>query len=136
MRENGTLTIQIDDLEEMHHTPCLNLPDITEDACYKHKAGLPYRLFTCSPAKRYMGTCPACGGRPVSIHGYLPRPRLVHDVNLGIEQTDLYVKVPRYRCESCGHTFAHTFESISILQNFCSNCKCFCYKFIHYSLFW
>lgn len=89
----------------------LNLPDLAEEACYETEDG-GYCLIRCVPSSRKEQTCPVCHGSTLNIHGYIQPDRIVHDANYGIKRVDLVVKVPRYRCQQCGHTFAHRFESI------------------------
>jgi transposase len=45
-------------------------------------------------------------------HGFVPSPRIIHDINVGLTRVDLRVRVPRYHCRDCGATFNHVFDSI------------------------
>lgn len=112
MKREKNIVIDFSNMKSVSPVPILNLPDIVEEACYEEANGVPYLVFECKPASRASQVCPTCGKPILSVHGYLPSRRLVHDVNIGIKQIDLLVKVPRYRCEECGATFAHKFESI------------------------
>lgn len=112
MQDERDVVINMEDLEEVTPTPSLNLPDITEETVYRPKDGSPYLVFMCKAGDRRFKTCPDCGYPVINIHGYLKDRRLVHDVNVGIDQVDLLVKVPRYRCDRCSCTFTHEFASI------------------------
>lgn len=112
MNDERLVEINLDDMEKVSPTPFLNLPDLTEEACYIPKDHGSYRVFLCKPSGRPQNGCPACHWPILSVHGYLPQRRLVHDINIGVEQVDILIQVPRYRCEDCGHTFTHQFESI------------------------
>jgi transposase len=107
------LRLEEADLEPVSLIPRLNLPDLEETACFKPKGCDDYLVIHCRPVDRYSQQCPICQKKTIlNIHGYLGKDRLVHDVNVGVQQIDLSVRVPRYRCEECGNTFAHTFQSI------------------------
>ena len=106
------VTLNFADFEEVSPTPYINLSDLEEESCYRPKDGTPYFVVKCKPSTRSAQICPSCGNNILSVHGYLTDRRLVHDVNVGVEQVDLLVKVPRYRCEDCGNTFAHRFKSV------------------------
>lgn len=112
MKRERDVTLNFEDFEKVDPTPILNLSDLVEEACYKPKNGAPYLAFECKPYSRANQVCPTCGQPILSVHGYLTYRRLVHDVNVGIEQVDLLVKVPRYRCEDCGSTFTHKFDCV------------------------
>lgn len=112
MQDEREVKIELADMEEVLPIPCLNLLGIQEEKCLKPKDGGDYRVFLCKPAHRHTQSCPHCNNLTLSIHGYLSNRRLVHDVNVGVEMVDLLVQVPRYRCEKCGNTFTHVFESI------------------------
>ena len=91
--------------------PILNLPDIKELRCVKPKNDPFYLLYHCEPTKKYRGGCVCCGSVNHYSHGYA-KDRLVHDISMGIIHVDLLVKTPRYKCNDCGATFVHQFESI------------------------
>lgn len=110
--EERTVRFTREQLVQRSKVPCLNLPDLSEIAAY----GLPdtdaYLLIECEPSERMM-VCPCCkrsGG--LVGNGYTEFPRLVHDVNVGVRQVDLSVRVPKYRCKFCEATPNHEFESI------------------------
>lgn len=107
------LRLEEADLEPVSTVPKLNLPDLDETACFKPKGCDDYLVIHCRLIDRYSQQCPICRKPTIlNIHGYLGKDRLVHDVSVGIQQIDLSVKVPRYRCEECGNTFSHVFQSI------------------------
>lgn len=112
MQDERDVIISLEDLEEVTPTPSLNLPDVDEEAVYRPKDGSPYLVFMCRAGARRFNKCPDCGNPVINVHGYLKERRLVHDVNVGVDQVDLLIKVPRYRCDKCGCTFTHTFKSI------------------------
>ena len=101
-----------DEMEEVSPTPYLNLPEVYEKQCLRPKDGSPYMLFVCEEEEWYDRRCPACGSEQVHVHGTMSKPRLVHDVNVGITQVDIELSVKRYRCEECGATFNRVFEAI------------------------
>ena len=110
--EERTVRFTKEQLVPRSKVPCLNLPDLREIAAY----GLPdteaYLLIECEPSER-MTVCPCCkrsGG--LVGNGYTESPRLVHDVNVGVRQVDLSVRVPKYRCKFCEATPNHEYESI------------------------
>lgn len=108
---NGRIVnIEMDDLVSVPLIH-LNLRDLVEDACYETEDG-EYCVVHCQPASRNGQECPICHSKLIKVHGYLPQDRLVHDVNAGIQQVDLRIKVPRYQCTDCNYTFTHRFESI------------------------
>lgn len=111
MKRERDVAINFADLQPVTPVPFMNLPDLVEEACYEPKDGAPYMVLECKPATRAGQVCP-CGNSVVSIHGKLAERRLVHDVNIGVTQVDLLVDVPRYRCEKCGGTFSHKYDSI------------------------
>jgi len=112
MNRECAIEVSLDDLEEVHPTPSLNLFDFYEEGCYRPKGGGSYMLFCCRPLLPYPQPCTVCKSKNTTIHGYLSEPRLVHDVNVGVDQVDILVKVPRYRCNDCGATSSHEFHSI------------------------
>ena len=69
-------------------------------------------LFLCEESKPYVGCCPYCSRATVRKSGVLDNDRYVHDVNRGNICVDILLKCRRYRCENCGATFVHPFESI------------------------
>lgn len=110
--EERTVRFTKDQLVPRNKVPCLNLPDLREIAAYGFPDSDDYLLIECEPADR-MTVCPCCkrSGYMLS-NGYTEYPRLVHDVNVGVTQVDLSVRVPKYRCKSCDATPNHEFESI------------------------
>lgn len=110
------LKITEDDLVADDTIIRLNLCDLDEIATFKHKnpAYANYRVVQCQPRTMRAQTCPSCGKRKrFNIHGYADKDRVVHDVNVGLMQIDLVLRVPRYRCDNCpSKTFQHQFESI------------------------
>lgn len=107
------LRVEEGDLVPVSFVPRLNLPDLDETACFKPRGADDYLVIKCKPVDRYSQQCPHCQKKTIiNIHGYLSKDRLVHDVNVGIQQIDLSVQVPRYRCETCGNTFTHKFQSV------------------------
>ena len=102
----------LDDMQEFRPTPHLDLPDLHEVACLQPKDGSPYMLFLCEESKPYVGCCPYCSHATVRKSGVLDNDRYVHDVNRGNIRVDILLKCRRYRCENCGATFVHPFESI------------------------
>ena len=113
MREDETnLTYNDSDMERMEPIPSLNLPDLIEQACLSPKDGSPYRVFICTGRPLRNRVCPYCGSISIRNLGYMPEPRLIHDVNIGVVQTDIVLKVDRYACNDCGATFSRTFDGI------------------------
>lgn len=112
-RRNVTLTM--DDLVPLRPIPEVNLPDLKTEDAFQPKYGQQYMLLVCSPKEKYHGPCPLCGCVETEFksNGYLSKPRLVHDVPVGITLVDLQVKTPRYVCRECGGIFTHPFESIA-----------------------
>ena len=110
-----SLDFDMEDLKKVTPTPMLNLPDITEKACYSPINGEPYMVYLCEATKRYQGGCLLCGSLNHQVHGTLPENRLVHDVNIGVTQSDIYLKVRRHRCNDCGGTFVEPVPSVPIL---------------------
>ena len=110
------LKITEDDLVADDTIIRLNLCDLDEIATFKHKnpAYANYRVVQCQPRTMRAQTCPSCGKRKrFNIHGYADKDRVVHDVNVGLMQIDLVLRVPRYRCDNCpSKTFQHQFGSI------------------------
>lgn len=107
-----SMDFDMEDLKKVTPTPMLNLPDITEKACYSPINGEPYMVYLCEATKRYQGGCLLCGSLNHQVHGTLPENRLVHDVNVGVTQSDIYLKVRRHRCNDCGGTFVEPFPSV------------------------
>lgn len=108
------LKITLDDLLPMDVTPDVNLPDLETESAFYPKDGSRYMLLACRPKDKYRGPCPLCGciETEYKSNGYLSRPRLVHDVPVGVDSVDLQIKVPRYICRECDGIFTHPFESI------------------------
>lgn len=71
-------------------------------------------LFYASLAVCAFKPAPDCGQRKrFNIHGYAEKDRIVCDVNIGLMQIDMAIRVPQYRCDKCpSTTFNHQFESI------------------------
>lgn len=111
------LVIRKEDLVPVSPILRLNLDDLDEIGTFKHKdpAYDDLRIVLCEPRDMRYQTCPGCGKRKrFPIHGYAEKDRIVHDVNAGLLQIDLAIRVPRYRCDNCtnGKTFNHQFYSI------------------------
>lgn len=104
--------ITLDEFAILKPTPTLNLPDIAELECYVPKDGRPYMVYLCEATKRYLGGCPNCGSIDHHVHGVYPELRLVHDVNVGRVQVDIYLKVRRHICNDCSSTFREPFPSV------------------------
>lgn len=111
---SGTRKIEFneDDMVAVIPTPSLNLPDIVAERCLQPKDGSPYLVFYCKPSDKYADGCPNCGSINYISHGPAQKPRVVHDINIGITRVDLVLTVPRYYCKDCGAAFRHVFESI------------------------
>lgn len=111
-----TLRVTLEDLVPDDTVFKLNLYDLDEIATFKHKdpAYKDYRVVQCQPRSMRAQVCPQCGRRKrFNIHGYAEKDRVVHDVNVGLMQIDLVLRVPRYRCDVCpSKTFHHQFESV------------------------
>ena len=103
---------EVTQYEEVTPIPILNLPDIKELRCVRPKKDPLSLLFYCEPVKKYRGGCVNCGSINHYSHGYAS-DRLVHDISMGIIHVDLLVRTPRYKCNDCGATFVHQFESIA-----------------------
>lgn len=98
--------------ENVHPIPILNLPDLTELQCVRSKGQPNALLYYCEPAKKHRAGCLNCGSVNYYIHGYI-KDRFVHDISMGIIHVDLLLKTPRYKCNDCGVTFVHQFESVA-----------------------
>lgn len=92
------IKITLDDLVPMSVVPDVNLPDIVAESAYRPNGNQHYMLLLCKPKNKFSGACPVCGcvGTEFKSNGYLKQPRLVHDVPVGADSVDLYVKTPRY----------------------------------------
>lgn len=110
-----TISYSEEELKELTPVPNLNLSDIVAEKSFQPKDGSPYNIMYCKPAKKYDGPCPLCGcvGAQYYSKGYTPRPRLVHDVSVGLNRIDLVVQVPRYVCQDCNGVFSHPYPSIN-----------------------
>lgn len=109
--EERTVRFTKDQLTPAPRIPCLNLPDLKETAAYTFRDTDEYLLVECEP-EFPMKQCPVCKKHyQVSKNGYTQYPRLIHDVNVGLQQVDLSVKVPKYVCKSCNAVFTHEFDS-------------------------
>lgn len=108
------VTFDEGDLEPADFVPHLNLPDLTETAAYKPIDNSPYLLVCCTPTVTKGHACPKCGSKHTLLHTKNDGYRSVHDVSVGRVQVDLRVVVPRYRCQDCGATFSHRFDSIAM----------------------
>lgn len=115
MSKTKTVVYKQEDLVAYTPVPNLNLPDIVAEECFRPKDGSRHFFIHCKPTKKYDGPCPHCGCVGTNYHskGYTPKPRLVHDVSVGIDRVDLILKVPRYICQDCGGVFSHSFESVN-----------------------
>ena len=100
------------DLVEVTPTPNLNLPDVKATRCLKPKDGSPYMVFFCEPSGKYEHGCRGCGSIDIIGNGTATKPRVVHDINIGLNRVDLIITVPRYRCKDCDSGFRHEFDSI------------------------
>lgn len=110
--ERVSTDYDMEDLRKVSPTPALNLEGITEIACYEPRNGEPYMVFFCEATRRYRGPCPHCGSGDHYVHAKLPENRLVHDVNVGLTQVDIYLTVRRHKCNECGGTFVEPFSSV------------------------
>lgn len=110
--ERTSMDYDMEDLRKVTPTPALNLKGITETACYEPLSGEPYMVFFCESTRRYVGPCPHCGSTDHYVHAKLAENRLVHDVNVGLTQVDIYLKVNRHKCNNCGSTFVEPFSSV------------------------
>ena len=108
--EERTVRFTKKDLTPLSRVPCLNLIGINETAAYAFQDTSEYLLVECEPdcAPKQCPVCKEYYG--VSRNGYTQYPRLVHDVNIGLMQVDLSVKVPKYICTKCKSVFTHEFE--------------------------
>lgn len=114
MLEDRKIEYDLAQMEEVMPAPDLNLPDITVKKCMRPKDGRPYLVFFCKPSGKYIWGCRTCGSLSIIGHGPTSTPRLVHDVNIGIQRVDLVIDVPRYLCKDCGAGFRHEFDSIPV----------------------
>ena len=114
MREKqGKIEYNLNDMEPVYPVPVLNLPGIEETECYKPKDGSPYIVFLCQGTRwTSERACPKCGSINLRHLGYTPERRLVHDVNCGVTQVDIFLKVDRYHCQDCDKTFVRPFPAI------------------------
>lgn len=114
MREDlKKITFDTEDLVCVQPTPSLNLPEIVEDKCMEPADGSPYRVFFCTGKKPWRNrACRKCGSTDVRSLGNTPEPRLIHDVNVGVTQIDIVLKVDRYQCNDCGESFSRQFDGI------------------------
>lgn len=99
------------DFKELTPTPNLNLPDIKAVKCLIPKDNSPYMLFICKSESRHTA-CLNCGSINIISNGVSEKPRIVRDVNIGLNRVDLLVEVPRYRCRDCGASFRQEYQSI------------------------
>lgn len=98
------------DLEDVSPQPSLGLTDLQVSRCRRPKDGTPYLIFDCVAAEKHNKGCPNCGSIDFVRNGLVPKPRIIHDINIGIIRVDLVVTVPRYRCKDCGAVFNHIFD--------------------------
>lgn len=110
--DERTVRFTKDQLIPAPRVPCLNLHDLHETAAYKLPDSDDYILVDCEPEypMRRCVVCGASGG--VRKNGFTQHRRHVHDVNVGLIQVDLHVKVPKYSCSYCFATFNHEFDTI------------------------
>ncbi len=119
--EERTLRFPKQDLVKITHAPVLNLPGIKEIAAYKlpvepgsSELSDEYLLVECEPDGMNYDECPNCHApnQCMQRNGYTQYPRLVHDVNIGLMQVDLELKVPKYKCSSCENVVNHNYEAV------------------------
>jgi transposase len=104
--------------EKVSPVPSLNIPELKELECVRPKNSTDSLLFHCEPVSKYRGLCLSCNKSHYHYgHGYA-EDRLVHDISMGLIHVDLLVRNPRYKCNGCGGTFKHPFESIVDGQQF------------------
>lgn len=116
--EEKTVRFTKDQLVSAKKIPCLNLDDLVETAAYVPADADDYMLIECEPSSKPT-QCPVCHQSGCVVrNGYTVNPRLVHDVNVGLTQVDLSIRVPKYRCTNCGATPNHEFESIEHNRQF------------------
>lgn len=116
--EGRTVRFTKEDLVRCDKTPCLNLDDLVEIAAYKPKDADDYLLIDCEPADRPT-VCTVCKNSGFIVkNGYTDTPRLVHDVNIGLTQVDLSVRVPKYKCTYCNARPTHEFKSIEFNRQY------------------
>ena len=114
MRENqDKMIFDATQLKAVSPMPSLNLPDIEQKECLEPLDGSPYRVYMCEGGKPWRNrSCKKCGSINIRSLGYTPEPRLIHDVNTGIIQNDIILKVDRYQCNDCGESFSRQFDGI------------------------
>lgn len=114
MRENqDKMIFDATQLKVVSPMPSLNLPDLEQKECLEPLDGSPYRVYMCEGKKPWRNrACRKCGSYDIRSLGYTPEPRLIHDVNTGIIQNDIVLKVDRYQCSSCGESFSRQFDGI------------------------
>ena len=101
-----------DEMFEYTPVPRLNLPGLKEVRCLAPRDGKAYWLIDCEFEKRYRGGCPKCGSVNFYSLGKESNSRIVHDVNVGMQQVDIRINMPRYKCNEpqCGKTFMYPTE--------------------------
>ena len=119
--EQRTVRLSKDQLKKMPRVPCLNLDDLRETAAYSDITNIGddgYIVIECEPVNKPF-VCQSCKKSGFIVrNGYTSQPRLVHDVNIGLTQVDLLVRVPKYTCKNCGASPNHEFESIEHNRQF------------------
>lgn len=91
--------------------PHLNIPELEAYECVKPVGVDNYLIVACRPTSNNLIKCQHCGRYTCFKHGNA-KDRLVHDISIGLTHIDLSVKVPRYKCNSCGKTFSYPFSSL------------------------
>lgn len=105
--------------EKVRPIPSLNLAELTVLDCIRPIGDELTLIFHCEAVKRYRGLCLACGKSKNHYSlGFHNSDRLVHDISMGLIHIDLMVKARRYKCNDCGASFTHPFESIMENQQF------------------
>lgn len=101
--------------KEVYPIPQLNLADIEEIQCV---TPIDYEdseyHFLCKPKETHRLGCPHCGSFDYYVHGKAS-DRFVHDVSMGLTKVFIQLQTPRYKCNDCGRTFNHIFETV--MQN-------------------
>ena len=111
--KDAKVEYSLSEMEDITPVPDLNLPELEAICCKRPVDGAPYFVFQCKVKHQNFRLCPDCKScGDVVRNGTANHPRVVHDVNIGVNRVDLVIEVPRYRCKSCGTSFSHEFASI------------------------
>lgn len=92
--------------------PSLNLSDLEEIQCVAPVSGEDEYHFLCKPKAHNRMKCPHCGSYNYYSHGKT-QDRFVHDVSMGLTKVFIQLETPRYKCNDCGRTFNHIFDSVA-----------------------